>query len=100
MKKTKSVRKTLKEKLAEEHQKGFDRGYSAGERQTKFNFMPEWSLEKPLVDFVRLVQSWPIEPGGVVALVGTDLKAICNAAIPMRTLRAIADELKRLGYKV
>lgn len=98
-KKVKAVRKTLKDKLAEVHLAAVEQGRREGYESAKRDFGPNWSLRDGLTDFVRLIESWPIDGSAVVALVGTDLKHICNASLPARTVKAIAGELKRLGYK-
>lgn len=98
MAKTKIKRKTLAEKLEEAGQEGYNRGYEQGCRAGRAEFGPEWTLRDALTDFTQQIKGWPIDGAAVVALMGTDLKHICNMAIPARTAKAIAKQLERLGY--
>lgn len=91
-KKAKVVRKTVAERIADACAKTQAEWYER-------TFGPSWAHREALTDFVRSIKGWPIDDGAVVALIGTDLKRICNMAISARTAKAIAAELERLGYK-
>jgi hypothetical protein len=94
------VRKTLREKLDAERLAGVDTGYAQGRHDTRFEFRPNPTHQKNITDVVRMIESWGmLEENGLIMIAGTDLQHHCNAAVPLRLLRVIAEELKRFGYK-
>jgi len=103
MKKAKKVRvarKTLTEKLAAAEQRGYENGVALGKIEASKWYVPNWQHQKNITDVVRMIESWGnMSDDGVIMIAGTDLKHHCNAAVPLRLLRVIGDELKRLGYK-
>ncbi|MET4341954.1 hypothetical protein [Bradyrhizobium sp. RT9a] len=103
VKKAKVVRKTLKEKVAiacvEARALGWADGFDKAMAEARRKFAPDTEIQDALTDFAQQIRGWPIDGAAVVMLVGTDLKHICNMAIPARTAKAIAGELERLGYK-
>lgn len=98
-KKSKTARKTLAERLEEARSAGFSAGFEEGRAAGRREFGPNSLWKDALTDFAQQIKGWPIDGADVVALIGTDLKHICNMAIPARTAKAIANELERLGYK-
>lgn len=99
MKKTKVVRKTLKEKLAEAREEGVRVGRMTGARDMEHNYQPNWQHRQNITDVVRMIESWGnMSDDGVIMISGTDLRHHCNAAVPLRLLRVVGNELKRLGY--
>ena len=98
-KKTKIVRKSLKDKLAEVHLAAVEQGRAEGERLAKSAFQPNFYHRKSINDFVRMIESWGnMSEDGVIMIAGTDLKAHATGSVPLRLFRLIAQELYRLGY--
>src|SRR6266849_5100302 len=98
-KKTKIVRKSLKDKLAEVHLAAVTQGRLEGEKFAKDKFRPYFGWQNGSNDFLRMVDSWGnLADDAIIMIAGTDLKAHCTGAVPVRLFRAIGTELKRLGY--
>lgn len=97
--KAKAKRLTLKQRLADAHENGRLIGISEGDLKARNEFRPNYLYQTGVTDFVQMVGSWPIAEDGVVQIAGTDLKQNVTAMIPVRLFRAIATELKRLGYE-
>lgn len=98
-KKTKVVRATLKEKLvfarSEGWTDGFDKGMREGATKGRLEFLPPYESRAGLLDFVRAVESWPLDGNALVAIAATDLKHLCNLALPARVMQLIAAEMKK-----
>ena len=100
MKKVKKVRTTLAEKLAEAERRGHENGVACGKIEASKWYVPNWQHQKNITDVVRMIESWGnMSDDGVIMIAGTDLKHHCNAAVPLRLLRVMGEELTRLGYK-
>lgn len=99
MKKAKVVRKTLREKLTEARllarEEGFSCGFAEGAAAGRREFLPPCESREGILNFVRAVEGWPLNGDALVALVATDLKHICNMAVPARTMQVIASEMKK-----
>lgn len=99
LKKAKVVRKTFKERLEETRteawREGHRSGYSEGEAAGRREFLPPYDARASLLDLVRVVEGWPVKGDALVAIVATDLKYVCNAVIPVRTMQIIASEMKK-----
>lgn len=97
--KPKAERLTVKQRLVLERAdgwaKGFDDGMREGMQKGRKEFLPPYESRAGLLDFVRAVESWPVNGDAVVAIIATDLKHICNLAVPARVLQAIAAEMKK-----
>lgn len=103
-KKTTISRKPFKQRLWEAEvagvQRGHDVGWKDGVASVQREFGPNVQHQKNITDTVRMIESWGnMSDNGVIMIAGTDLQHHCNAAIPLRLLRLIGEELKRLGYK-
>lgn len=98
-KKVKVVRKTFAERLFEAREEGIKRGHDAawsdGIASGRREFLPPYESREGILAFVRAVESWPINGDALVAVVATDLKHICNMAVPARVMQVIAAEMKK-----
>lgn len=96
MKKAKIARKTLAEKLIESRRAGFYEGLKEGAAVARRELLPPIDIRPMLRDFVRIVESWPIEGDALVSVVATDLRTCSHATAPARVLQNAAKELKKL----
>lgn len=98
-KKSKVVRKTftarLEEAKDEARRVGFNDGFSEGTASGRREFLPPYDAREALLNFARAVESWPIDGNALVAIVATDLKHVCNLAVPARVMQVIASEMKK-----
>lgn len=98
-KKTKVVRVPLKQRIvlerAEAWTDGFDKGMREGMQKGRQEFLPPYDARAGLLDFARVVESWPINGDALVAIVATDLKYVCHAALPARVMHVMASEMKK-----
>lgn len=98
-KKAKVVRKTLAQQVWEAREAGIkhghDVGWSDGVASGRREFLPPSDAREGLLSFVRAVEGWPINGDAVVAIVATDLKHICNLAVPARVMQVLATEMKK-----
>ena len=96
---SKTPRKTLADRLREANLSGYEDGKAAGTAAAATLYAPNRDHKEHVVDFVRLIESWgALSEDAVVMFAGTDLRHHAHAAIPLRLLRVVARELKRLGY--
>ena len=99
-KKAKTKRESLSEKLSKAEEKGRVSGFAEGCQHTEFKYSPSYHLKPSIIDFIKMIESWPLdEERSIIQIAGTDLVHTVHAATPTRLFRAIANELKRLGYK-
>lgn len=98
-KKTTIRRKSIKERIFDAEQygikKGHDVAWSDAAASVRREFLPPYEAREGILSFVRTVESWPIDGKAVVVVVATDLKHICNAALPAKVLQVIAAEMKK-----
>jgi len=90
------VRKTLAAKLAEATRAGWEEGHRAGCRQTRAEYGPD--AGPAVAKFVSNVDNLKDLDEAVVQIFVTNLHTHAQLLMPLTVLRAVAGELKRLGY--
>jgi hypothetical protein len=96
--KPKTKRVPIAVHMAAARAEGVALGVMQGKYEARQEFAPKHLYHADISNFIHMVESWPLEDNGVVMFAGTDLVHHVNGGMLVPGMRAVASELRRLGY--